>query len=133
MLTLADKVHDRENCSRRNNLVVYGVLEDGIETPDLLKVKVIDKIFYTHLGVHVSTVKIIGRLGRLVKLNHVQTFEGFMISMRNFQMLEYSQEVREKKDTIFGVMKITNENKENNVKPLFDKMVINGSESVWDR
>lgn len=94
MLTLADKVHDRENCSRRNNLVVYGVLEDGIEAPDLLKVKVIDKIFYTHLGVHVSTVEIIGRLGRLVKSNHVQTFEGFMISMRNFQMLEYSQEVR---------------------------------------
>ncbi|XP_077519803.1 uncharacterized protein LOC144129518 [Amblyomma americanum] len=62
--SLQDKFIDLEDRSRRNNLLVFGVKEKDEETQDDLKEAVIEGVFENTLGVQVSSVERIHRIGR---------------------------------------------------------------------
>lgn len=59
------KLVDYEDRSRRNNLIVFGLPEQRGETRNDLEQKIIHETFSTKLGVTVSSVERIHRLGRL--------------------------------------------------------------------
>lgn len=50
-------------CARRNNLIVHGITEEDNETTVTLKQKVVQEIFENRLGVTVSSIERIHRLG----------------------------------------------------------------------
>ncbi|XP_070393949.1 uncharacterized protein [Dermacentor albipictus] len=62
--TLEKKLVDIEDRSRRNNLIVFGIPERRDETSTSLMEDVVDGLFKTTLGVQVSSVERIHRIGR---------------------------------------------------------------------
>ncbi|XP_072142344.1 uncharacterized protein [Dermacentor andersoni] len=61
---LLKKFDDLENRHRRNNLIIYGVEELETETEDSLRDAVLAEIFERKLGIKVSSLERIHRLGR---------------------------------------------------------------------
>lgn len=59
-----EKIVELEDRSRRNNLIVFGIEEKNNETNDDIRSKVLVDVFEERLGVKVTTVERIHRLGR---------------------------------------------------------------------
>ncbi|XP_077512622.1 uncharacterized protein LOC144123721 [Amblyomma americanum] len=62
--SLCSKVDDLEYRSRRNNLIIFGIKEDGAETPKSLRDAVLTEVFEEKLGITVGSVERIHRFGR---------------------------------------------------------------------
>ncbi|XP_064476875.1 protein unc-13 homolog C-like [Ornithodoros turicata] len=63
---LLTRVDDLENRSRRNNLVIYGLQESEAESSSSLLNTVQNELLSSKLGVEVSSIERIHRLGRMV-------------------------------------------------------------------
>lgn len=64
VLQLERKLVDLEDRSRRNNLIVFGMQENEDETPESLAKGVTESVFQKTLGVTVTSVERIHRMGR---------------------------------------------------------------------
>lgn len=62
--SLRDSVVDLEDRSRRNNLLVFGIPEKDKEMVDDLRESIIQDVFTKILGVHISSVERLHRIGR---------------------------------------------------------------------
>ncbi|XP_077496434.1 uncharacterized protein LOC144107314 [Amblyomma americanum] len=58
------KLHDFEDRSRRRNLIIFGQPEEVDENPTILKENILDVIFSRKLGVTVTSVERVNRLGK---------------------------------------------------------------------
>ncbi|XP_049273600.1 uncharacterized protein LOC125759248 [Rhipicephalus sanguineus] len=60
-----DKLIDYENRSRRNNLLVFGLTESASESVQVLKRRIVNDIFSKVLGIEVTKVERIHRIGKV--------------------------------------------------------------------
>ncbi|XP_040069433.1 uncharacterized protein LOC120842405 [Ixodes scapularis] len=144
---MAARVDALENRSRHNNLIIYGVAEDSTESPVSLNQKVVTEIFDKKLGVKVSTIEKIHRLGRhldnktrpiLIRfssldekaalLKNAFKLKGTTVSLSN----DYSIEVREKRRHLWTYAKARREEGISKVNLTNDKLVINGKMFTWN-
>ncbi|XP_049516249.1 uncharacterized protein LOC125942146 [Dermacentor silvarum] len=61
----SEKLIDYENRSRRNNLVVFGLTESANESAQVLNKRVVNDIFSKVLGIEITTVERIHRIGKV--------------------------------------------------------------------
>lgn len=144
--SLALKLDDLENRSRRNNLIIYGVTEESDEDAILLEKKVKDDILKQTLGIEVKTIERIHRIG-----NH-RTSQGRPIILRLFDYSEknkilsccyklkgtplsvsedFSKRVRDMRAHLWH--SAANERaKGAKVKLSFDKLKVNDKVYIWD-
>lgn len=60
-----DRLTEMEDRSRRNNLIVFGIPESADETREAIEQKILKGVFSDRLGVRVSSVERIHRLGKM--------------------------------------------------------------------
>ncbi|XP_077485296.1 uncharacterized protein LOC144095427 [Amblyomma americanum] len=72
LATMTSKIDELENRSRRSNLIIYGVKEQGDETTDTLHETVTKTVFEDILGPPATDIERIHRLGRPSKDNETR-------------------------------------------------------------
>ncbi|CAN8029883.1 unnamed protein product, partial [Ixodes persulcatus] len=144
--TLMSKIDDLENRSRRNNLIVYGVNERETETPNSLREFVLTGIFEEKLGVKVSSLERIHRLGKktpnktrpvilrlfdfnekMELLRNAKKFKETKISVSE----DFSLKVQNIRKQLWATVK-DKRKPEDKVYLKYDKLIINQDVYVWD-
>ncbi|CAN8025063.1 unnamed protein product, partial [Ixodes persulcatus] len=140
------KLVDYEDRSRRNNLIVFGLPEQRGETRNDLEQKVIHETFSTKLGVTVSSVERIHRLGRLQEgksrpvilrlfnynekqevLNNCKKLKNTGLSVSN----DYSQSTLSKRKKLWSSVQGDRQD-DTRVRLVHDKLFVNGEVYTWD-
>ncbi|XP_049273573.1 uncharacterized protein LOC119399789 [Rhipicephalus sanguineus] len=144
--TIQTKLIDLEDRSRRNNLLVFGLPERPDETFQSLTNTVVSEIFENMLGVKVSTVERIHRIGqkrrnknRPVVLRLIDHREKINV-LRNCSKLkgkdisvaeDFSPETRQTRRYLWESTANIRKKGEK-VKLVHDKVIINGDTYAWD-
>lgn len=141
---LKSKLTDLEDCSRRSNLVIFGIPEDPSEKHSDLKQKVLNDLFSVKLEVSCLSVGRIHRLGRngnprpvivyFQDYNEKQTLfknarklKGTKISIQN----DYSRETLRKRELLWASAK-DDRQQGKNVTVINDKLRVNRELVIWD-
>lgn len=146
---MAKKLDDLENRSRRSNLIVYGVNEQDNETAEVLEKAVVNEIFQDMLGVKISGVERIYRLGRqkqggdhkprpvIMKLLYFRDKESIMkccpkLKGSAFSVSEnFSRAVRDVRKKLWLQTK-ENRDRHEQVRLVYDKVNVDGRVYRWD-
>lgn len=75
------KLSDLEDRSKRNNLIVYGISETSGETESDLKQAIVNEVFTKKLGVKVTNIERIHRIGNRADARH----RPVILKLYNFQ------------------------------------------------
>nr|XP_054917733.1 uncharacterized protein LOC129380525 [Dermacentor andersoni] len=144
--SLALQVDDLENRSRRSNLIFYGIPEVENERPDDLKRTISDKIIKGTIGVTVSGIERMHRLGTKAEnktqpvILKLQCFEDKVNILKNCAKLknsnisvgeDFSIRVRNIRKELWNSSK-SNRDRGEKVTLVYDKIKINGQVYVWD-
>ncbi|XP_075530132.1 uncharacterized protein LOC142563465 [Dermacentor variabilis] len=144
--SLALQVDDLENRSRRSNLIFYGIPEVENEKPDDLERTISDKIIKGTIGVTVSGIERMHRLGTKAEnktrpvILKLQCFEDKANILKNCSKLknsnisvgeDFSIRVRNIRKELWNSSK-SNRNRGKKVTLVYDKIKINGQVYVWD-
>lgn len=139
------KTDELENRSRRNNLVIYSIKEDGKETEAELTDKIIKDIFSERLGITINGIERCHRIGRksdrnrpaIIKLQDYREKTAILkacpkLKGSEFSVSEdYSKRIRDVRKKLWesASQEKTNGAK---VKLVFDKLSIDGDMFGWD-
>lgn len=140
------KVDDLENRSRRKNLIIYGVEESNNETPDELERKVKDEVIEQKLGLTVSGIERMHRLGRKsenksrpVIIKFIDHREKTSILSAAYELKgtsksiaeDFSKRVREQRKQLWESAKAEKDNGAK-VKLIYDKLSVDSVIFAWD-
>lgn len=149
LASMAKKLDDLENRSRRSNLIVYGVNEQDNETTEKLEKAVIKEIFQDVLGVNILGVERIHRLGRpkqgldnkprpvILKLLDFRDKDRVMkncpkLKGSAFSVSEdFSQAIRDVRKKLWLRTK-ENRDRHEKVRLVYDKVNVDGHVYRWD-
>ncbi|KAH9379177.1 hypothetical protein HPB48_011826 [Haemaphysalis longicornis] len=145
---LQEKSVDMEDRSRRLNLVFYGVDDtDQLEKWDQSE-KLIQKICKDKLGIQLKSVQRAHRIGRftgktkrpiVVNFSSYKEKQDVLVNAKKFKgtnysvSQDYSPETRSVRKHLWEYGKAKKEDKSNNVKLNFDKLIINDKAFRWDK
>lgn len=147
MVALRAKIDDVENRSRQNNVIIYGLKEDSNETTASLRQHVVTEVFEAKMGVKITTLERIHRLGRrggnstrpvILRLfdqnektelfRNARKLKDTGLSLCN----DHSQDVRIKRKHLWDHAKAEREQGDHSVKLVRDKLYIDGKSYTWD-
>ncbi|XP_049271219.1 uncharacterized protein LOC119391371 [Rhipicephalus sanguineus] len=149
LAAMTKKIDELENRSRRSNIIVYGIQEEPNETTETLLRTTKERVLEGLLGLDITGIERIHRLGKLVKENPTKSRpvipklldyrdkvsilkECFKLKGSGFSISEdYSHAVRDVRKKLWNRTKENRDRKEK-VMLTYDKVRINGRLFAWD-
>uniref|UniRef100_A0A6B0VA22 Tick transposon n=1 Tax=Ixodes ricinus TaxID=34613 RepID=A0A6B0VA22_IXORI len=143
---LTEKVDDLENRGRRNNIIIHGIEESQDENTESLKGLVLTEIFENKLGLKVTSVERIHRIGRAdgrrprPVILRLYDFNEKLNLLRNSRRLkgtriflseDFSRRVQLVRKQLWDSIKGTRTS-DDKVFLRYDKLFINGEAFTWD-
>ncbi|KAM7281792.1 uncharacterized protein LOC115332038 [Ixodes scapularis] len=142
----SEKLIDLENRGRRNNLLIFGLPEKHNESTEELKRTVTKDVFLETLGITVTSIERIHRLGRkreetnrpvIIKFFDYNEIEEIFKNCRKLKgtklsiSSDYAKETVQVRKLLWGSA-ASNRAKGDKVSLVHDKLKINGETFVWD-